>query len=172
MFTIEQKKLIVALQTSEKMKQKLIGKTDSQNHYHRCCLGVYAGVCGYKVDPENSNFIKFDNGYRSESAFRAHKKHFLYGTLGEFVQLQIQTDDCVIEQLSSLNDANARNFDHKFISRFLFTMPQYVFSNFKKPEKLRIFCNSQSFVAHVESEAYLRQYDKIVDSWKYLNEIS
>lgn len=171
MFTIEQKKLIVALQTSEKAKNRLIGCYDRPNYYHRCCLGVYAGVCGYKTDSENYKFIEFGGNYRSESAFRAYEKHFLYGTLGEFVQLQIQTDDCVIEQLSSLNDTNARNFDHKFISRFLFTMPQYVFSNFKKPEKLRTFCDSQSFVAHVESEAYLRQYDKIVDSWKYLNEI-
>ena len=62
MFAQEQKKWIVRLKTSEKYASGLIGPRDTKDHWHRCCLGVYAGCCGIRPTPTVEEFeLKFES---------------------------------------------------------------------------------------------------------------
>lgn len=169
MFTIEQKKLIVALQTSKKCKGLLIGPDDSETCINRCCLGVYAHVCDI---PKVSHFIDFEFS-SSVYTFKDYEKHFLVNSIGFFKDLNViieakinekEEDFCQIDSLMKINDAKKYDFSHSFISKFLFTMPERVFVNFPSLPTLSLNCDD--FVKEVENQAKEKNYDKITESWK------
>lgn len=164
MFTQNQKKWIVALQTSLKNRDRLIGAEDGKNLCHRCCLGVYAKACGYEDDIFD---VRFEEG-DSDRIFRDAQQNDLYGYLGDFRNLRIRDAWQGIYSLSGLNDYISFEFEHKFISKFLFAMPEYVFTNFKNTEspKYLEFSSAENFQKHVEKLAESKQYDLITKSWK------
>jgi hypothetical protein len=169
MFTQNQKKWIVELQTSLKNRDRLIGAEDGENLCHRCCLGVYAKACGYETDIFDIHF----EGGASDKIFRDFIDHYLYSILAEFAELEIfvplgESLSYHIRSLTSMNDCRYFEFEHKFISKFLFAMPEYVFTNFKNAEspKYLKFSNPEDFQKHVEKLAESKQYDLITKSWK------
>lgn len=165
MFTTNQKKLIVALQTSKKAKGKMINKKEPEC---RCCLGVYAEICGYSyIEEPDALYVDFENDAPDGNnlAFGDYTKHHLRDSVGGFHSLSIVG----LDNLTLLNDYNADDFSHKFISKFLFTMPQYVFANFSEPENIITF-SVKKFKEYVEKQAINKQYEKIVKSWKCLLE--
>ena len=168
MFTIEQKKLIVELQTSKKHQGMLIGPDDSETCINRCCLGVYAHACNIK---KMSDFIDFESSV-AVYTFKDYEKHFLTNDFGLFKNLNViikikinnKEDFNLIDSLMKINETKKYNFSHNFISKFLFTMPERVFTNFPLLPQLSL--NHHDFVKEVEEQAKAKDYDKITEFWK------
>jgi len=168
MFTTEQKKLIIELQTSKKYKGGLIGNNDSEENLHRCCLGVYAHCCGYKKTIENLfPKIKFEFS-RDIAFFKDYSQWNLYSENGKFCDFYIYLRDgsVKISTLAALNDSNIKDFDHKFISKFLFTMPERVFRNFNEGHLSELDYEFGEFFLKVEKLAEEKNYIRITEGWK------
>jgi len=168
MFNIEQKKLIVELQTSEKHQGMLIGPNDSETCINRCCLGVYAHACGI---PKKFKYIDFE--YSSGCyTFKDYEKYFLKNDLGAFRSLTVKVikeekekTTYIIDSLTIINDFKIHElFSHKFISKFLFAMPERVFTNFPELPSETIDC--AKFIRNVEDHASAKGYDRITKIWK------
>jgi hypothetical protein len=165
MFTIEQKKLIIELQTSKKHVGGLIGPHDSQNHLNRCCLGVYAHCCGYEKD--SGGYIEFKDCH-SVSFFYDYSLHNLSSISGDFWFFGVyeKNESCAILNLSGLNDCTLKDFSHEFISKFLFTMPERVFTNFRDRESLELRYDIEKFISEIERLAEEKNYVETVEGWK------
>jgi hypothetical protein len=161
-FTQEQKKWIVRLKTSEKHVSGLIGPRDTKDHYHRCCLGVYAGCCG--ISPTvGERVLKFESG-SSDIIFMDCEKFFLQSSNGHLRNTLIKTDGYSFSSLAGINDCDYYDFSHEFISKFLFTMPERVFKNFDFPNRKEFQLND--FVEEVEKLAEVKEYKKVTEEWE------
>ena len=162
MFTKEQKKWIIRLKTSEKYVSGLIGPRDTKDHYHRCCLGVYAGCCG--ISPTvDERVLKFESG-SSCIVFMDSGKFFLKSATGDFQNTFIRINGYLFSSLIGMNDCGDYDFPHKFISKFLFTMPERVFTNFDYPDHREFQLND--FVEEVEKLAKEKEYKKVTEEWE------
>jgi hypothetical protein len=161
MFTENQKKWIVRLKTSEKNVGSLIGENNSESHIHGCCLGVYAMCCGLKLDGHEIIF----RGGTDDSLFVDAEEYDLEDDAGLFLGLYVAADSgCVPMSLAEINDYEDHDFSHEFISKFLFTMPERVFTNFNNEghRELRL----DDFVKEVEKLAKEKEYEKITIEWE------
>jgi hypothetical protein len=168
MFTTEQKKFIIALQSSEKEIGKLIGQNDSENHLNRSVLGVYAHCCG--IPKSKDGKVLFENNNDGPSrlySFSDYKKYFLASDSGLLKCFSIYFEsnkDVHIFSLLDMNSITYYDFPHKFISKFLFTMPERVFTNFPKLDFKSMEC--KNFVRYVEDLSDIQGYDHITKRWK------
>lgn len=164
MFTIEQKKLIIELQTSEKHIGTLISQDDSEENLKRCCLGVYAYCCGYEKECQKIKFKYTDSIF----FFDDYDQWNLYSSDGKFCCFTIEDkkEYAKIRNLAGLNDYRGFQFSHKFISKFIFTMPERVFRNFNKGGVEELNCELNKFVSEIERLAKEKKYDEIVENWK------
>ena len=80
------------------------------------------------------------------------------------IKINNKEDFNLIDSLMKINDTKKYNFSHNFISKFLFTMPERVFTNFPLLPQLSL--NHHDFVKEVEEQAKAKDYDKITEFWK------
>ena len=164
MFTENQKKWIVGLKTSEKNVGSLIGENNSESHMHGCCLGVYAMSCGLELDGYGVRF----GGGKDTDFFADAEEYDLENDMGPFLGLSvIPNQGGVITSLTEINDCDDCDFSHKFISKFLFTMPERVFTNFADfngfdDEEI----TEEDFIKNVEKLAKEKEYEKITEEWE------
>ena len=162
MFTENQKKWIVRLKTSEKNVGSLIGENNSESHMHGCCLGVYAMCCGLELEDDYG--VRFRGG-TDYSLFVDDEEYDLEDDIGPFLGLYVMPDTrCVITSLTEINDYEDHDFSHEFISKFLFTMPERVFTNFNKADHRQF--QLDDFVKEVEKLAKEKEYEKVTIEWE------
>lgn len=163
MFTENQKKWIVRLKTSEKYVGSLIGENNSESHIHGCCLGVYAMCCGLQLE-EDDYGVRFRGG-TDYSLFVDDEEYDLEDDVGSFLGLYVMPNSAsIMRSLVEMNDYDDYDFSHEFISKFLFTMPERVFTNFKKEDYREL--QLDDFVKEVEKLAKEKEYEKVTIEWE------
>lgn len=143
MFTELQKKWILALQSSNKIKTRLCVSNDDK--FSHCCLGVAAecsGVPKVKMKENRLYAFTFEDRQSSTGMLLNYEKFNLHSASGLTINLTISINNNGINSLTTLNDRTELN--HKQISKFIYVFREYIFDNFLPENSERKFLNFKS----------------------------
>lgn len=165
MFTIEQKRFLIELQTSKKHKRALCNISNDGDSF--CCLGVYAECCC--IENETSDHGRVNYKFETETSsigFSDYKKFNLYTIDGELFSVCLSIGNTQLHSLVGLNDYT--HLEHKEMAKFIYLYKENVFTNFERPkEEIKICFNSDSeFVSFLDEKISATSYCGDLEKWK------
>lgn len=170
MWTTEQKRFLVELQTSKKHKNSLC-KDDSF-----CCLGVYAECCCIENEiriekgefADRSKVIYLFKEEESSNYFTDYEKYHLHSKTGEFNRLSLMINNGNLHSLAVVNDYT--DLPHDQIAKFIYLYRDHIFNNFRDLSNSETvwlkYETKQDFIDDMNKQIANTSYYDNLENWK------